>query len=173
MKRGIWILSMLALLLALSACGGNRQVKQEVTEDIQVFTGGSMEDINTLLFGDLETQTGKGFLAELFAMSEVTVKKVEKDSVILEITAPDMSDFFTANADTLASITTSEEMKAAVLAHAAAAQTVTTQVSLPYTLDGETLIIDYTDAAFIDAMTGGLASAYAAVYIGMIEAMGG
>lgn len=182
MKRKICLLGVLALVLALCGCG-NGQVKEAVTSDMEVFTGGSMDQINDMLFGAPEGEAvmelypaepeGEGFLAELFAMGDVKVKSVKEDVVVLEITAPDMSDFFTANMDALTAMTSTDEMTALVLAHAAQSEPVTTQVSLGYTLEEERLRIDYTDPAFVDAMTGGLASAYGALYAGMLEALGG
>ena len=173
---------LLLLIFILSGCGSS-PVKDVVEEDLKLLSEGNIDDWNALLFGSVDTAAseewtanaeaeGNGFLADLLAMSSAKVKSVEETEIILEVTAPDMSDFFTANGTRLAAITAEAEMNALILEHAAVADMISHEIGLTYTMEDEEIKVDYGSPAFVDAMTGGLVSAYTDLISQMMEELG-
>lgn len=190
MKKKIMVWSLVFLmLLGLAGCKEEKdQQKQtvsktEVREQLEVFQSGDMEQINALLFAEQvredgygwypqQEHRGEGFLGDLFAMTKTKVDAMEEGTAVLKITAPDMSRFFTSQAQELSSVTDPQVLRQQLLSYASDAEQVTTEVRLPYSVEDGQIQIDYCDPEFIDAMTGGLVSAYGALYDQMMEVLG-
>lgn len=183
MKCHSILICAVCLALLLSSCWGPSELEQQVmdavTAQVEPFTSGDIVQINGVLFpyaaesNDSGALTGEGMLAPLMRQSTVIVKSAEEAEVILEVTAPDMRAVFTDHAQTLLTATSAEEMAQMLLDYAEQARTVTTEVSLPYTLEGSEVIVDYSDPNLIDALTGGLLGAYHGLYTQYYEGLGG
>lgn len=203
MKKRIVFLTALYLICLLAGCsndGGteNRtesraedsteeRVAEQVLEQLEPFTSGNMGEINEYLFSGMQdlAQTdeyglipemepsGEGILAELMEESRIDVKEVTEDTVVLEITARDMRHVFSDYGDTLLTAQNPEEMAEMLLDYAEDADIVVMEVTLSYTMDENRVEFDYTDAALINGLTGGLMEAYQALYTQIFDAVGG
>lgn len=169
---------LLTIVCSVSAffvgCSGTHdRVESLAKEHAELLEKGKIEDINQIIFGMSELQTEaevgtveKGILSTIFSHSTVIVKKVTKDAVKLEISAPDMSELF-LYLNKAAIYNT--ELTEYVDTYVNKAKMRDSSVSVAYTVEGDEVIIDYCKEEFIDAITGGLFGAYKKAYIDKME----
>lgn len=158
----------------LNGCG-NSDVKDIVNENIEVFMSGNMEDINKILFENQDSSTGSEvnefenkILSNIFSNSTIKIKKVEKDVVELKVIAPDMKDVFKNLPDSSEEYT-EDGLLEYMQEYVGVVETCEFIVDLPYTKDGEEIVIDYRDEDFVNAITGGMLSAYKELYFAMLD----
>lgn len=175
MKRIILTLLAIVILFSMTACFGKKSGPMEaldnkharsVTNDVKIFESGNISDITVCIFGENANvgDSTEGIIADLFSNADVEISDSDDASITYIITAPDISDFFTACADDLDAITTSEELAQAIQAYAEIAPQKEYIVSVPYTISDKDIDVSYDTPEFINAMTGGLLDAYFAVY---------
>ena len=178
MKKRILVLLSVILVLSLAACSGKNsgplktlddEHAEKVTNDLEVFESGNISDISERIFdvpADAYTDgtSSDGIIADLFGKAKAKVSAVDETTVTYTIVSPDISDFFTACADELDAITTSEELGQAILAYAETAPQKEYTVSVSYTITEEGIDVAYDNPDFINAMTGGLLDAYSTLY---------
>lgn len=183
MKRITLALLTLVISLSMTACFGNNsgplkemdnKHAKVVKKDLEVFESGDISIITERVFGEPAdgSDTSDGIIADLFANADVQITAADDTSVTYTIVSPDISDFFTACAEELDSITTSEELGQAILAYAETAPQKEYTVSIEYTISDEGIDMAYDTPEFINAMTGGLVDAYADLYDQYLEEMG-
>ena len=186
MKKRILALLAVILVLSLAACSGKNsgplkalddEHAEKVTNDLEVFESGSISDISERIFhlpADAYTEgtSSDGIIADLFTKAKAKVSAVDETTVTYTIVSPDISDFFTACADELDAITTSEELGQAILAYAETAPQKEYTVSVSYTITEESIDVAYDNPDFINAMTGGLLDAYSALYDQYLDEQG-
>lgn len=140
-----------------------------VQKDLEVFSDGDIAEITERIFGSNSgeisaNESSNGIIADLFTNAEVQISSTDESTISYTIVSPDISDFFTAYADQVDSITTSEELGQAILDYANTAPTKEYTVTIPYSVEEGEIDIAYNDPTFINAMTGGLLDAYSALY---------
>lgn len=140
-----------------------------VQHDLEVFSDGNVSEITERIFGtesdEMSTNnSSNGIIADLFANAEVQITSTDESTISYTIVSPDISDFFTAYADQLDSITTSEELGHTILEYAKTAPAKQYTVTIPYSVAEDGINVSYNDPDFINAMTGGLLEAYSVLY---------
>lgn len=146
-----------------------------IQEDLEVFSDGDISEITERVFGAASDNTSSGdsdngIIAILFTNADVQVSSIEKDTITYTIVSPDISDFFQVKLAELQTITTTEELRQAIINYAKTAPQKEYTVTLPYTISDESGIdVAYNDPDFINAMTGGLIDAYADLYNQYLE----
>ncbi len=169
------------VMVVLAGCTARyRVVKDAAQKNIDSFSEGNMEEINRLLFGisesPVEAEEGMyegapakerdGILRIVFLHSTMSVKKVGKDRVEFEIIVPDMEDIFKYVPDTDNRYANSQKGFLEYLEdYVTLVERKKSTVSVPYSVEGENIVIDYYNEEFIRAVTGGLADAYAQIYM--------
>lgn len=149
-----------------------------IQNDLEVFSGGDISEITDRVFRQeseniVSAGSDKGVIADLFANADVQVASVTEETITYTIVSPDISDFFQAKAQELQTITTTEELRQALMDYAKTASAKEYTVTLPYTVSEEVgMEVTYDDPAFINAMTGGLLDAYAGLYNQYLEGEG-
>lgn len=186
MKNRILVLLSLILVLSLTACSSKNsgplkalddEHAEEITTDLEVFESGDISDISERIFGipadaGADATSSDGIIADLFSNANVKVSDVNETTVTYTIVSPDISDFFTACAEELDTITTSAELGQAILAYAESAPQKEYTVSIPYTVTDDGIDIAYDTPEFVNAMTGGLLDAYSALYNQYLDEQG-
>lgn len=171
------------ILLARLPSGGNGnglknlndKAEAVIQNDLKIFSNGNISEITERVFGEevektLANDSENGIIAELFANAEVSVCSVEESAITYTIIAPDISDFFRANVDELQTITTTGELRQALIKYSTTVAKKEYTVTLPYAISARAEIeISYDDPEFINAMTGGLLDAYADLYNQYLE----
>ena len=179
MKKGYVLLLLVAMLtLFIVGCStdkgeppkaGDNDYAKAIQSDLEVFSGGDISAITENVFGVASDEAttdgaGNGVIADLFANAEVQITHTDESTISYTIASPDISDFFTAYADRLDSITTSEELGQAILEYAETAPMKEYTVTIPYSASEDGIDVSYNDPNFINAMTGGLLEAYSELY---------
>lgn len=176
-------LLILACFITVSLAGcGNKKVEDKANEAVETFSGGDIKDISRLIFGtdeltvneeikeflDSEDNSQEGILSSVFSHSTLSVKKVNKDVVKFEITAPDMGQVLQDLPDNSSDFT-ENDLKEYIEKYADNTKEKTFSVDVPYTVDGEKIVIDYRNEDFINAITGGLVDAYKQLYMDVLK----
>ena len=174
MKRIVWFLLAIFLFVSVAACGTDKDEVSiaigkhnaaTVRNDLKVFSKGDISGITERVFGSVPNETSEeGIIVDLFANAEVQITSADESTITYTIVSPDISNFFTAYADQLDSITTSEELSQAILEYAKTAPTKEHIVTIPCSVEENDIDVAYDDPNFINAMTGGLLDAYSALY---------
>ena len=178
MKKLGYALIMTLLVLSMVGCTINKDSTPKgldddyaavVQKDLEVFSAGDISEITERIFGsgsdEISTEnSNNGIIADLFSNAEVQISSSDESTISYTIVSPDISDFFTAYADQLDSITTSEELGQAILEYAKTAPTKEYTVTVLYSVEDDDIDVAYDDPDFINAMTGGLLDAYTALY---------
>lgn len=183
--RSAFIILVIAVVLSIGAVGcigmavftDNRALnalntshRAIVENDLELFAAGDITEITQRVFGEgfdstVSANSDKGIVADLFANAQVQVSSTDATTITYTIVSSDISDFFRAESEKLQTITTTEELRQALIDYADTAPEKEYTVVLPYTISEEKEIeIEYDDPEFINAMTGGLLDAYADLY---------
>lgn len=147
---------------------------------VKSFESNDMEAINEAIFGEGEfsvdeeltdyyvEEEGEGIISQIVAVGSIKVKHVDviNKVVVYDVTAPNMQ---TVLEDMPEEISTEEEFSTYIKEYIANADITTTPVSVPYTEDGESIVLEYENPEFINAITGGFMEAYQNAYKEMIE----
>lgn len=181
MKKIFLIILMPIVLLSFVGCGKqNELVEESAQKTVDAFANGDLKAINELVFGtevidvddelteiwEEDTPKQEGVLADIFNLVTVEVKKITKNTIEYKIEAPDMSNIFLdIDAENLSENEMAEQIRTCALN----AKIKKTTVSLNYILVDGKPIINYQDADFINAVTGGLLDAYKTLYSEMME----
>lgn len=192
MRRAVMILVLgLAVCAALTGCGnqedtatdGNQAVRESAQAVADAFTDSDMGEINEKVFGvdsravedtlldewDKESQSQEGVLAIVFELATVKVGDVGDDSVVFEVTAPDMSKVFDGLGAESSADMSEEELLEYVSDYARDAETREAKVTLEYSTAGGEPTVNYQDEGFVNAVTGGLLDAYKALYAQVLD----
>ena len=178
MRKSFLLWLVMILVFTLSGCG-NKDVENAANEAAAVFSSGNMEEINRLIFDTQELATDteiaeffgnedendaqEVILNSIFSHSAVSVKKVDESTIEFEIISPNMENVF-KNLPDLGSEFTEMDLVEYIEEYANNAETKSFTVAVPYTVENETVVIDYRDESFINAITGGLVDAYKQLY---------
>lgn len=186
MKKRLLVLLSVILILSLTACSKKNsgplkalddEHAEEITTDLEIFESGDISDISERIFdiptdANSEGNSPNGIIADLFSNAKTNISAADEATVTYIIISPDISDFFTACAEELDAITTSEELGQAILAYAETAPQKEYTVSVPYTVTDDGIDVAYDNPDFINAMTGGLLDAYSALYDQYLDEQG-
>lgn len=173
------------LLLCLYFLGygkKHREVKESAQKLADAFAAGDMLTINESIFGDNEfeieeelsevwgesVEAPKGILEDILGKVVITVKKITKNKIEYQVTAPDMKNVFKEFNMNEGDIS-KEELMEYIQHYVQNAGTKVTTVSLEYILVNDELIVNYQNEEFINAVTGGLLDAYKTLYSEMLE----
>ena len=154
-----------------------RLVKVQVSNDIEVFDSGDIEEINDVLFSqfnipeefeefiDKPKKTQNiGVMADIVDMAEIKLVSKTDTTLTFSVEAPDMSAFGDEVLDEIDYKTDEEELKGIILEYAEKSEKITREVEVEYTVtDGEVDII-YNTPDFLNAITGDFAIGYAEIY---------
>lgn len=184
-KWGCLIL-VVVLLLSMPGCSagkGNALTVLDkdhaavVENDLEVFSKGNISEITQSVFGTTSDtapsdDSGNGIISDLFANADTQVSSVDESTITYTIVSPDISDFFSTKAKELQEITTTEELRQALIDYAKTAPEKEYTVTLNYSISEAGIEVAYDDPEFINAMTGGLIDAYADLYDQYLEREG-
>lgn len=160
------------------------EVKAAAQKDIESFSKGNMEEINRILFrtsgcteitetkmyGDDQAGEHSGILRIIFLHSTMSVKKVEKDKIKIEMTVPDMEKVFKYLPDTdNGYVDTERGFLEYVEDYVTVAEMKKSTVFVPYSRERGNIVIDYYSEEFLRALTGGLTDAYKQLYMDVLK----
>lgn len=151
----------------------------------EVLSSGDSAEITKLIFGSYESeerekmtellgesgQSGEGILGYIFARTAVKVQAAAETGITYEIEAPDMSGVFEGLADRAETIT-EEELRDWIADYAEKAPLKTWTAAVPCQMSDGELTVNYRNADFINAITGGLLEAYQKLYQQMLDSVG-
>lgn len=168
------------IILALCGCG-NSEVETFADKTTEIFTSGDIEEINSLVFGDVYLSTDSrlegvfeddpaqnGLLTELFSRSTIDVKKVKKDTIQFTVSAPDMTAVFENLPDDAVRFT-ENDLYEYIIKYASSAEMIEFSVEVQFSSENGEIMIKYRDEAFINALTGGLLDAYKNLYTEVLD----
>ncbi len=136
--------------------------------------------VNEILFGEKnekeESETNYDLDAQIASMADVQVKgkyKKNDQTVVCEITAPDVYSYMMNNVDELNKLET-KELYENILAYAKSEDCAkrTVEVEVPATYEDGKLVIDTNSVKYQDAVNGGMNSALTELYMKVIDEMG-
>lgn len=189
MKRKILtILCCIALTAFIPGCNSKKYEEEFAlaVEQTDIFEGGDIDKINSLLFPERIEETADiisedfgsptsdnssndiGILGKLFSLSIIEVSDVTDSKITYDITAPDLTDFFVDCYEELSMVTKESEFADILLEYANGVDTKATTIMLEYEYVDGVFSVNYRNKDFIDAMTGGLVTAYTNLYQEMI-----
>lgn len=177
------VLVCVSLLTGLVGCGKQNKVVEENAQEIaDAFADGDIATINKNIFGTNEfevdeelsgmwgetSKSQEGVLEHIFEHVTVKVKKTTENTIEYEIEAPDMKNVF-MDLDASTADISEDELLEHIKSYAKNAEITTVTVSLEYIIVDDKPVVDYRNAAFINAVTGGLLDAYKSLYEEMME----
>lgn len=186
MKNLTCLSLVLLILLSMPGCSRNQSKTMKnldaehvavIENDLDVFSSGDISAITENVFeispNEVTTDGAEnGIIADLFANADVQVSSADETTITYTIVSPDISDFFSVMADDLQAITTTEELRDALIEYAQTAPEREFTVILDYSTSDTGIKIEYDNPEFINAMTGGLLDAYADLYNYYLEEEG-
>lgn len=179
MKKKFFLFLICAFIIAIGGCNSIRQeVKKAAQKDADIFSDGNMEEIDKLIFGvgkqtsviEFEDVTNnkklnlKGALNSIVSHSTISVEKIREDTVEFDIMAPDMRKLFIHLPDS-DYVHREDGFLAYIEDYVEEVEALNTTVLVSYSIEGESITIDYYNEAFINAISGGLLDAYKQLYI--------
>lgn len=160
-------------VLYFSACGTNKLIKEEANKIIEAVDNKDIATVNKLIFptsslqaddeladffsSDIE-KSQNGIIAKIISQDSIKLKKVEKEVIIYEVTASDLSNIFieAQKNKTL----TDENFEKYVIGYIDSADKVTAVVEVKYAFNDGKFSADYANEEFINALTGNLLVSY-------------
>lgn len=185
MKKILMIMIVYTVMIVMVGCADRREeVKTIAQKNIDSFSEGNMEEINRILFRSSEwtADTGAGMYEDdqkedfdgilriIFLHSTMSVKKVRKDRVEFEVIVPDMENVLKYLPDTDNGYAGKEKGFLEYLEdYVTVAESKRSTVSVPYSIEGGNIVIDYHSKEFINTVTGGLTDVYAQLYMDVLK----
>lgn len=185
MRRKLLFIIVYAFAVCLAGCTDRREEAEAAAQkDMDSFSKGDVEELCKKLFGtsgcpvdtgtgtyeDSQAQERDGILRVILLHSTMSVKKVGKDSIEFEMAVPDMEDLFRYLPDTENGYADTEKGFLEYLEdYVTEAERKKSTVAVPYSIEGEEIVIDYYSGEFIRTVTGGLADAYSRLYMEVLE----
>lgn len=171
----------LVFTLFFSACGNEKAVKAEAEKIVEAVenkdvnalemlilgTGDFAEDeVLSDFFSDSESDSN-GVIDKIIEQDSIKVKKIEKETIVYEITAPQLSGMFEEAMKE--KDLSSENFEKYIYDYIAAADKIKIEVKVPYTYENKVFEADYLTKDFINAITGNLIDAYQGLVQKMLE----
>lgn len=177
-RKKIWILLVcaVALLIVVSVIlvsVRNREIKRQANQIVSALEKDDMQTVEALLFQNNEIspdseiadffQVGEneerddGLISYILKQDVIEIKRVEQDTIVYEITSPDLTQIFQ---DIENEIVTEEEFENYVFEYIDGAQKITSLVNVPYTYEDKKVSIEYLNEDFFNAITGNIVSSY-------------
>lgn len=177
-RKKIWILLVcaVALLIVVSVIlvsVRNREIKRQANQIVSALEKDDMQTVEALLFRNNEIspdseiadffQVGEneerddGLISYILKQDVIEIKRVEQDTIVYEITSPDLTQIFQ---DIENEIVTEEEFENYVFEYIDGAQKITSLVNVPYTYEDKKVSIEYLNEDFFNAITGNIVSSY-------------
>lgn len=181
MREKIGIMFVILCMLLLIGCSKkeiNDVVKEQAGVVVDAFDKNDMDAINWILleaeevefdeqlvteFGFINKGRENGILQPLFAEVSLELCDVKDETVIYEINAPDMSDFFSKNKDKLADMK-QDEIRKFFCEYVLTSHKSKERVGVFYKTVGEKVVFNYRTRDFMNAITGGLLDGYIELY---------
>jgi len=155
----------------------NKTIEVQIADDIEVFKSKDKDKINKIIFSETEipeefdefvvstnSNDGSGIMLDLVEMADIEYVSNDDTTVVVKITAPDMSGF----ADRIGAASfpeNTDDLKALIMAYAENAEPKTKEVVLEYQKDADgTVVVNYNNTDFLNMVTGNIADAYAKIY---------
>lgn len=180
MKKKILLFATFVFALSLIGCT-YKKVENTANEVAEVFSSGDMESINHLVFGisgaEMDSETKElleveepqgGVMEVIFSHTKVFANKVKKDTVEFSIIAPDMEKVFEELPENSLEFT-EEDLLVYIKNYIDDTKAKKFLISVPYTVEGENVIIDYQNPEFLNAVSGGLFEAYKKLYFEALD----
>ena len=180
-------IGLLVVVICFSLVGCAKEEKEVKTRAEEVGTtieSGDMEEINNLIFGINESDVVNGMeeilgteesntaqdgiLSDIFKRNTIKVGNVSKDTIEYQIEAPNLSEIFVEILNEKKDLS-EEQFLEYMGEYIGKAELKKVTVIIPYIVENEEIVIDYQNEEFIDAITGGLLSAYRQLYQDMIN----
>lgn len=165
--RGALIGTLLLFAVSLTGCG--HSVDSEAQEIVTAFSDGDAVSITECIFGEGEESP---VIDSILENTTIELKDTDKESVIYHVTAKDMSGIFEGGFFDDIENMTDDEILTAIAEYEGETVESDVEVSYQKNEDGE-IVFDYASEKFLDAVTGGFVSAYAAQYEQYIETIRG
>lgn len=145
-------------------------IEREAAKIETVFKEGDINKISQAIgLTDGDTQEPEdSIMNDLLVKASVTFEKMNDEEIVYTVKAPDMSSFFASNLEKISEMGT-EDFEKFLREYMESAEVTEREVAVPYSMNGDEIVADYTDSDFIDAATGGLVQAYVGLYDLMIE----
>lgn len=171
----------LVFALFFSACGNEKAVKAEAGKIVEAVENKDVKTLEMLILGTgdfaedealsdffLESESdSNGVIAKIIEQDSIKVKKIEKEAIVYEITAPQLSEMFEAAMQE--KDLSSENFEKYIYDYIAAADKIKIEVKVPYTYEDKVFEADYLTKDFINAITGNLVNAYQGLVQKMLE----
>lgn len=158
-------------LFLLTACSQPKDVTNSANQIVTAVENKDMHTLNQLILGyqsvspDEEVtelfntpNTEKGLIYHIIQEVTIKIKKIKKDNIIYEITAPDLKTIFqeVENEENL----TEDTFEIYLYDYIKKANKVTTKVSINYTYEQGDFQADYTNREFVNALLGNMLESY-------------
>lgn len=171
----------LVVALFFSACGNEKSVKAEAEKIVEAVENKDVKALEMLILGTgdfaedealsdffLESESdSNGVIAQIIEQDSIKVKKIEKETIVYEITAPQLSGMFEDAMKEQG--LSSENFEKYIYDYIAAADKIKIEVKVPYTYDDKIFEADYLTKDFINGITGNLINAYQGLVQKMLE----
>ena len=177
--KNIVLLMIVILICVCPGCGKEKKIEKQATEICEAIAGGNIEEINAIIFGYEKLEMSEtisdsfleekrtGIISRIFARTDIEVKKINKYTVEYEVKSPDLGNIF-CDLREMDSINSSEEFINFIGEYIDNAEIDQVLVSVPYSMEGKEVYIDYRNKEFINAITGGLLYGYQDIFEEMI-----
>lgn len=171
----------LVVALFFSACGNEKSVKAEAEKIVEAVENKDVKALEMLILGTgdfaedealsdffLESESdSNGVIAQIIEQDSIKVKKIEKETIVYEITAPQLSGMFEDAMKEQG--LSSENFEKYIYDYIATADKIKIEVKVPYTYDDKIFEADYLTKDFINGITGNLINAYQGLVQKMLE----
>lgn len=170
---------LIIILLCFTSCSSiDDSLKESADTIVEAFTNGDSTAIEEMVFGIEQQQIDdeassyfkededqNGIMSLIIKKTEVSVKKIDtKNSVIIyTVKSPDMSTIFTDLPENINSMSESD-IKKHILDRVQNGEKTNTEIKIAYVEEDGNYTINYQTPEFIDAITGGLLTAYKTAY---------
>lgn len=157
----------------LTACGADKEIKEEAGKIVDAVESNDMETLEQLFFGTEDiavdeeladfftssaTSENDGIIAKIIAQDSIKIKKITDETIVYEITAPDLSNMLqdAMQEENL----TEDSFENYVYSYIETADKTKLEVEVPYTYQNDVFIADYTTDEFMNGITGNMMTSY-------------
>ncbi len=157
----------------LTACGADKEIKEEAGKIVDAVESNDIETLEQLFFGtddiavdeelaDFFTSSAMnendGIIARIIVQDSIKVKKITDETIVYEITAPDLSNLLqdAMQEENL----TADSFENYVYSYIKKADKTKLEVEVPYTYQNDVFTADYTTEEFVNGITGNMMTSY-------------
>lgn len=157
----------------LTACGADKEIKEEAEKIVDAVETNDMDTLEQLFFGtddiavdeeladfftSSSTSENDGIIAKIIVQDSIKIKKITDEIIVYEITAPDLSNMLqdAMQEENL----TEDSFENYIYSYIEMAEKTKIEVEVPYTCQSDVFIADYTTDEFMNGITGNMMTSY-------------